>query len=294
MVASGIFLTLNDATAKWLVPHYPVGELLFLRTAFVLPLLLFAALRVGAGASLRVQSWPAQLTRGVIMLASTVAFMTGLRYLSLGDALAVAFASPLVITLLAPLVLGETVGLRRRLAVAVGFAGVLLMLRPGTGAFQWAILLPLLVAFTDGTRDVLTRRMMSRESTITTLIISTTVVSVSGLLSAPFGWIMPSWPHIGLLALSGLLYGGAHFLMIESLRHADASVVAPFKYVALVWGIVVGWLLWGDVPDGFAIAGTALIVGSGLYVLRRSPGRSGRPGPTGSSGAPGPSGPTGS
>jgi drug/metabolite transporter (DMT)-like permease len=171
---------------------------------------------------------------------------------------------------MAPLILGERVGWRRWLAVLVGFAGVLFMLRPGGDALQWAILFPLGAAICGGLRDLITRRISGTETTVAVLAVTTSVVLLSGLATAPFtAWVEIQSAHLGMFIASGILVAIAHTLMIEAFRRGEAALVAPFKYSSLLWGTLIGFLMFGDLPDRWTIVGAVIIVAAGLYVLHR-------------------------
>ncbi|MDH3666459.1 MAG: DMT family transporter [Paracoccaceae bacterium] len=270
MLVGAALLTLNDALIKALAANYPTGELLFIRGAFVWPWILIFAMRSGGIGSLRIHNIRGQALRGACVIASAFLFITGLRHLTLADAIAVSFTGPLFITALAPLVLGEEVGWRRWLAVLIGFAGVLFMLRPGGAALQWAIIFPLGAAVCGGLRDLITRRIAGTETTVAVLAVTTTVVLLAGLATAPFvDWAPPQPADLVTFAASGALIALAHTLMIEAFRRGEATMVAPFKYSSLLWATLFGYLVFGDLPDRWTFAGAAIIVLAGLYVLHR-------------------------
>lgn len=270
MLVGAAILTLNDALIKALAATYPTGEVLFLRGIFIWPWILLFAMKSGGFASLRIRSIKGQALRGACVVGSAFLFITGLRHLTLTDAIAVSFTGPLFITALAPLVLGETVGLRRWLAVLVGFAGVLFMLRPGSAALQWAIVFPLGAAVFGGMRDLITRRIAGTETTVAVLAVTTTVVLLAGLATAPFvGWVLPQPSDIATFAVSGALIAVAHTLMIEAFRRGEAAVVAPFKYSSLLWATLFGFLMFEELPDLRTLTGALIIVLAGGYVLHR-------------------------
>ncbi len=270
MLVGAALLTLNDALIKALAARYPTGELLFIRGVFVWPWILFFAMRSGGIGTLRIHNVRGQALRGACVIASAFLFITGLRHLTLADAIAVSFTGPLFITTLAPLMLGERVGWRRWLAVLIGFAGVLFMLRPGGAALQWAIVFPLGAAICGGLRDLITRRIAGTETTVAVLAVTTTVVLLAGLATAPFvSWTPPRAADLATFAASGALIALAHTLMIEAFRRGEATMVAPFKYSSLLWATLFGYLVFGDLPDRWTIVGAAIIVFAGLYVLHR-------------------------
>lgn len=270
MLSGAAILTLNDALIKGLTSTYPTGELLFIRGVFVWPWILVFAMRSGGLGSLRIQNLRGQALRGICVIASAFLFINGLRHLTLADAIAVSFTGPLFLTAMAPLVLGEKVGWRRWAAVLVGFAGVIFMLRPGGEVLQWAILFPLGAAVCGGMRDLITRRISGTETTVAVLGVTTTVVLLAGLSTAPFtDWVVPRSTDLATFAVSGALIAVAHTLMIEAFRRGEATLVAPFKYSSLLWATLLGYLFFGELPDLWTLAGAFIIVLSGLYVFRR-------------------------
>lgn len=270
MLVGAAILTLNDGLIKLLAGTYPTGELLFIRGLFVWPWILLFVMRRGGLAILRVHNIKGQALRGCCVIAGAFLFITGLRHLALADAVAIAFTGPLFITAMAPLVLGENVGWRRWLAVLVGFAGVLFMLRPGSEALQWAIVFPLGAAICGGLRDLITRRIAGTETTVAVLAVTTTVVLLAGLATAPFvDWVQLRPADIATFAASGALIAVAHTLMIEAFRRGEATLIAPFKYSALLWATLIGYLMFDELPDTWTLVGAVVIVLAGLYVLHR-------------------------
>lgn len=269
MVVGGALLTLNDALLKWLVGAYPVGQLLFLRNLFMLAAIGVVAWRAGGLYVLRVQNVRGQLLRAAMLVVSAFCFITGLKDLPLADAIVISFCGPLFITVLAPPLLAETVGWRRWVAVIVGFAGVVFIFQPTGNTIQWAALWPLASSLAAAFRDIVTRRLCATETSLSILFFSTVAVALAGLATAPFGWAPITATDLSLLAFAGILLFGAHYLLIEALRLAEAALVAPFKYSNVVWGVLFGFLMWGHVPDSATVVGTVVIVGSGLYILHR-------------------------
>ena len=198
---------------------------------------------------------------------SAAFFITGLGFLPLADNIALTLAGPLFITALASPLLGERVGWRRWMAVGVGFAGIVLMFRPIGEAMRWAALLPVGAALAGAFRDIVTRRISTTESSISMLFHSTLFITLAGLSTGLFGWRPLTVADVGLMALSGFFLGGAQYLMIEAFRYAEAAVVAPFRYSQMVWGVLLGFVVFGDLPDRWLISGAALVISSGLYIL---------------------------
>ncbi len=269
VMASGL-LTVNDAIVKWLTQSYPVGQVMSLRGVFVIAIVVsWAAARHRTG-QLRVSNWRLQLTRGALMTVSTFLFVTALSLMPIADAIAIAFAGPVIATALAALMLHEPVGWRRWSAIGVGFTGVVIMVRPTPDLIRLVAIVPLLAAFVGAFRDIVTRKMgTGGESTLAIMLISTSVVTVAGLATIPLGWSPLRVADLGLFVASALLVASAQTLMIESFRLGAVGLVGPFKYTSLVWAVLLGLLVWGDLPDPWTWVGSALVVGSGLYIWRR-------------------------
>lgn len=270
MVAAAGILTVNDAIAKWLTERYPVGQVLAIRGVLVVSLVYGWAVVSRRTPVLRVRSWKLNLTRGGLMALSTFLFVTSLSLMPIADAIAISFAGPIFATALAALLLAEPVGWRRWSAVAVGFAGVVVMVRPTPEMFRMVALIPIVAAFVGALRDIVTRKMgTDGESTLMVLIVSTSVVAFAGLLTLPFGWVVPKPAELGLFVLTSVLVAVAQGLMIESLKYGEVGLVGPFKYTSLLWALLLGLLVWGDVPGPWTWAGAALVIASGLYIWRR-------------------------
>lgn len=270
-LAGGAVLTLNDGFVKALTADFPPGQVLALRGLFVYIVVAIFAFRAGSiGAAWEIRSWKGQTVRGFCVVGSSFFFVTGLVYLPLADNIAIAFAGPLFVTMLAPMLLSEVVGWRRWAAVLVGFFGVLVIVQPGTGAFQWFAIFPLVASFLGGMRDIITRKMAAHETSVAVLFVTTTAVVGAGFVSYFFSdWAPVEWRHFKYLAGSGLLVGLAHYLIIESFRLGEAALVSPFKYANVLWAGLFGYMLFGDLPNVSTVIGAAIIISSGLYILHR-------------------------
>ena len=269
VIASGL-LTVNDAMVKWLAQSYPVGQVMTLRGVFVIAVVVLWSMARRRTSELRVSNWRLQLTRGALMSLSTFLFVTALALMPIADAIAIAFAGPVIATALAALLLNESVGWRRWSAIAVGFAGVVVMVRPTPELIRVVAIVPLLAATVGAFRDIVTRRMgTGGESTPAIMLISTSVVTLAGLFTIPLGWAPLAMADLILFVGSALLIAFAQGLMIESFRLGEVGLVGPFKYSSLVWAVLLGLLVWGDLPDAWTWVGSALVVGSGLYIWHR-------------------------
>ncbi len=264
-----------DTTAKWLVRTLPVLEVVWLRfVGHVLFTGLLLAPRHGR-ALLRTAHPRLQLLRGTMLFGMTGLNFWALQYLQLAETGAIQFAVPLLIALFGAWLLGERLDAGRWAAIGTGFVGVLLIVRPGTGAFHPAILLSIGNAVLYALFNLLTRRLAAADRPEATQFLSALAAAT---LLAPFAiaaWRTPSGAlEWALLALLGIAGGIGHWLLAVAHRFAPASVLAPFLYQQIVWMTLLGWWVFGDVPGPAVVAGTAVVVASGLYLIARE--RAGR------------------
>lgn len=262
-------LSINDALIKWLSSGLGVGQILGMRGVLVILLYgAFISYFKGPGV-FRMVNPKAHALRGGFLVISAYTFVSGLSLLPLADAFALSFAGPLFMVVIAIFFLGEKVGWRRWVAVTIGFLAVLIMLQPGSDAFQLAALFPLIAALSGAIRDAFTRRMAAAETTHSILLSGTAAVTLGGFASVPFGWLMPSLIDGGILLATAVMQCLAHYLMIEAFRFGETSLLAPFKYSSLVWGLLLGLLVWGEFPATYILIGAAIITASGIYIAHR-------------------------
>ena len=269
VLASTIFLGISDVTAKYLSATLPSIEIAWIRF-LVFAIIMTPAMMPGSPLyALHTNRLGLHLLRGAALLGSSLFFISGLRFLPIAEASATGFVAPLFVTALSIVFLGEKVGLRRWIATGVGLVGVLIILRPGTGAFHPAAFFPLVSALAWACTLIMTRMMSGTERAITTMTYS----SIAGLfiLSAlvPFVWVTPTWHDIAFGILIGVASTAGQWIVVLAFRYADASVLAPFSYTQLLWVSVLGFLVFGEVPDVYTITGAAFIVASGLYTAHR-------------------------
>lgn len=269
MVTSTLFMGINNAVLKLLTIDFPVGQIMFMRAVAILPVLGLFAMMSGGWSTLRVQRWSGHFWRGVAMCVSAWFFILSVQHLPLAMAVAVTFATPLFVTAAAGPLLKEDVGWRRWAAVAIGFIGILVITRPGGAVFQVAVIFPVICALGSAGRDVITRRMTACETSVSIMMTANLALFLLGLCSLPAGWIMPDARALLLVGLCAPLVAIGHWTMIEALRYAEANLAAPFRYSAIVWAALLGYLIWGDIPDRWAVAGTGIVIASGLYILHR-------------------------
>lgn len=268
MTIAACLLTLNDAVSKHLTEHYPIGQVLALRQAAAFFVILPYAWMFTGISALRSVNHGGQLLRGVLFIGSTVFTVTSLSALPLSFVTIMLFSSPLFVALMSVPMLGERVGLHQWIAILIGFGGVLLIVRPAGGEFAWIMLLPVLAAFINGTRDALTRRLSRTDSSISMLLWSGVAVMLAGICTWPFGWNAVDPEGAMWFLAAGLFNAAAHFVAIEAFRLGNAAVVAPFRYTGLLWAMLVGFLIWHEVPDAWMLAGAAVVVCAGIYMLR--------------------------
>lgn len=278
MSMAALLLTIGDAGTKYLTRDYGVGQVLAFRQGFgLLAMLPYIHWATGWGA-LRVVNGAGVALRAVFFIATTWLIVTSFSLLPLTLVTAVAFSSPVFVVALSTLALGERVGPRRWLAVLAGFTGVLVIVRPGGAGFELALIVPVLAALSSAFRDLATRRLSKSETSIGILFWSMLAVTVFSGFTAIGGWDPMTPGALALMAGIGVLNALAHFLMIDSLRLGDASLVAPFRYTSLVWAAILGILIWNDWPDFWTLAGAAIIVAGGVYIIEREPGKAPEPG----------------
>jgi len=272
MACATMLLTTQDAISKWLTTDYNTGEIMFWRNLFAfLPIAVYVW-RDGSGLqALRSRRPVINLSRAMLNMACGFVVIAAFARMPLAETLAIVFASPIILTALSVPLLGEKVGWRRWSAVCVGFAGVLLIVRPtGVGGVGWVVLLPVVVAVLVAFRDIFTRKLGGIDSSTSILFYTVAVGTAGGAVGmAVQGFGLPAAGDLWLFLVAGLINGVGHYMAIRAFHLAEAAVVAPLRYLSLVWAGVMGIVFWGDVPTPWSLAGTALVVASGLYILHR-------------------------
>ncbi len=271
MCASVLVLPFLNAAAKLLLADgHSVVQVVWARYAvhLVFVVLLFAPRR---GTRLLHTRRPGvQLTRSALLLGCTACYFLALRYIELPTAAAINFTAPIIVTVLAVPMLGETVGWRRMSAACFGFAGALVIIRPGLGGVHPAGALVLATALMYALYQILTRRISALDSPETSVTWMAVVGTAVTTVLLPWFWSDPRGLRGWLLLLStGCFAGLGHFFVVKALQHAPASVVSPFSYGQLLGAAVLGYLLFGHLPDRWTWVGAAMIVASGLYIAWR-------------------------
>ena len=263
-------LALMDACLKTLTPHYSAMQIAAIRGLSTLPIaLLWVAVQGGFGQLLRVR-FGLHLLRGAIGIMMLGTFTYALRRLPLSETYAIFFVAPLFITALAALLLGERVDRTRWLAIGTGFAGTLIVLRPtGSGALTLSGLAVLVCAAGYALSAIMVRILSRTDSTPALVFWLMLLISIgAGTIALPTWQPIQAahWPVIGGLALTGSV---GQWAITEAFRHGQASFIAPLEYTALVWGVALDWLLWRTLPGPLTFVGAAVIIASGLYLIRR-------------------------
>jgi drug/metabolite transporter (DMT)-like permease len=262
-----------DLCAKEILASYPLEQFVFLRSLIGLSVFLSLARQFGGIATLLTRKWGWHLLRTLLAAGAMFGFFYGLARMPLIDTLTLGFTAPLIMTALSVPMLGDHVGWRRWLAVIAGFGGVLMILRPGSGALSFAAMAVLFAAFCYACLAITARKLASTESTFS---LSVYVVAgpmiFSALMSAGDTWRMPDATGWVLFVLAGLCSVVAWIGLVGAYRQASPSILAPFEYTALVGGAIAGYLIWDEVPDRWVVAGALVIIGSGLFVVYREVG----------------------
>jgi drug/metabolite transporter (DMT)-like permease len=278
---SALLFAALSAFVRQLGDTVPVGQLVFFRSIFAIPPVLLIYAYRGELASAVYTSRPfGQLGRGALSVAGMFSNFSALTRLPLADATAISFASPLITVALAAVVLKEKVRIYRWSAVLVGFGGVIVMLIPhfdakhyaGAGAAAAATvgsLLALFSAFCNAGTVIQTRRLTQSETTSSIVFYFSSVTALAGAVTLPFAWHAPTGPELAMLISMGVCGGVAHIFLTESYRHVTASVIAPFDYTSMLWALLLGYWVFGELPSALVYVGAAIVAAAGLFVIWR-------------------------
>jgi drug/metabolite transporter (DMT)-like permease len=268
MLAAMLLFSANDAMGKWLVAAYSPVQLLLIRSLAALVILVPLLGRAGLADSIRVDRPGLHLLRTLFATADVTFFYIAVIYLPLADVMAFYLAAPIFVAALSPVLLGERIGWRRWTAILVGFVGVLIALGPSAQTFA----LPALLAIAGSlffALFVLTTRALGAAPDRVLVLWQTIGALLVGAVVSPFVWVPPTAVDCALLALLGVVSMGAHLCVTRSLKLAPAAVVAPYQYTILLWAIVFGYAVFGDVPTAPMLIGGAIIVAAGLFIFTR-------------------------
>jgi len=294
-VAAIVALTAQDALIKSISTIYPLHEIVLVRACVALVLVILIVRWEGGFAVLRSDRPGLQALRGLLIVAANSMFFLGLAALPLAESVAIFFIAPVLITALAAPVLGERIGVYRWAAVATGFLGVLVMMRPGTDTFRSEAFLPLGAAFAYALMQMLTRRLgVTSKASALAFYIQLAFLIVAVLVGLGVGdgrfagdthpslqfllraWVLPDAPHLALMILIGVFSAIGSYMISQAYRKGEAAIIAPFEYCAVPLSVLWGWLLFDELPEGAAWLGMALIVAAGLFLFHREL-RRGRP-----------------
>jgi len=277
MVTAMASFILNDALVKYTSQTLPAAQLIFIRGLMACVVVLLAAHAMGALPHLRelrqlLQRWV--VVRACADAMATMIYLTAMFNMPLANATAINLAGPLFITLFAACFMGEQVRASRWVAIGFGFLGVLLVIQPKANGFNSYALLCLLGTVFHATRDLLTRRIPFGVPVILiTLATTVAIVLLSGAVSLVQGWAPFGWRELGMLAVASVLLSTGYYLLVYAMRQGEISLVTPFRYSTLLFAVLIGYGIWGDVPNALAWCGIALLVGSGLFILQRESAR---------------------
>ena len=268
-LSAWVMLPIMDGFAKYLSSTIPVLQITWSRYFFtviiVLPVMLFFFKK-----NFKWTEQPKlQLIRGLLLFSANILFFYSISVISLAKALTLAFIAPLIVTILSPVLLNEKVGLRRWVAVIVGFIGSLIVLRPGFVEINHASLAALGTGFLYGIYLIVTRKLHNSDHPLLTLLLTGVVGAIIGSLIMPAVWVHPTLNEWYMMFAIGFFASVGHLLLILSLRYADASKLAPFGYFEIITNIIIGYYFFNNFPDSWTFLGLFVIVSSGIYIFRR-------------------------
>lgn len=262
--------SVNDALTKVVVATYPVGEVMFFRGLITIAIMIVALVALGQiDRVIPAISWPVTL-RSIFDAFASVTFISALGHMGLAELSALVLASPLIITMLAVWIFKEPVGWRRWGAIIVGLMGTLFVVKPEPSNLNMWALLGVAAAVGAASRDLATLRVDRSIPTLAVSIFSCIALTIAGLaLGLNERWVAFDAKALGIIAAAAFLYSVATYLLVLAFRAVEVSVVSPFRYGLLLWAGIAGYVVFGEIPDNWSLAGAALIVGSGVYTLHR-------------------------
>ena len=264
-----VMLPIMDGFAKYLSSDLPVLQITWARyfftVAFTFPIMFFFYRN-----QLKWSEKPKlQFLRGLILLTANICFFYSISVISLAKALTLAFVAPLIVTAFSPIFLSEKVGLRRWLAVIIGFIGSLVVIRPGFVEINLASLAALGTGVMYGFYLIITRKLSTSDNPLLTLLLTGVVGAIIISIVMPFVWVKPTLNQWSMMAAIGIFACLGHLFLILSLKYADASKLAPFSYFEIITNIIIGYYFFSDFPDNWTFLGLFIIVMSGIYISRR-------------------------
>ncbi|WP_374444735.1 DMT family transporter [Stella sp.] len=276
MVGAVFVFSILNAAIKWQVERYPVGEVVFIRCLFALiPSFVLVAVSGGLRV-LRTRRLGWHVSRAMLQFVSMSCNFLAFSMMPLADAVAIGFASPIFLTALSVPLLGEKVGIYRWGAVAFGFLGVLIMVRPTGDVLNSGALFALANALFGALLSIGIRRLSATEASATLVFYQAVTTFLISAASLPFfAWVPPTWTDFLAIGAIGVCSGIAQFWWAQAFRFTPAAILAPFSYLSMIWAVLMGYFVWGDVPTLPLIAGAAIVAMSGLFIAHRETRRRG-------------------
>ncbi|MDP6787843.1 MAG: DMT family transporter [Rhodospirillales bacterium] len=268
MLLTTLLFVFMDTIAKYLTGTYPVPQITWARYAFH-ALALAVLFRRRLPALMRTKRLGLQILRSSLLFSATILSFFALRVMPLADVVAIWAITPILVTAFSVPLLGERVGPRRWAGVGAGFVGAIIIIRPGMGVMQAAAILPASVAVVLAFYHLATRALSSTDSSTTTIVYTVIVGLLVSTAAVPFYWVTPDASAWILMVVLGLLGMASHFSLIKSFEVATAATVIPYTYTNLIWATVVGFVVFGDLPDRWTVIGAGVIVAGGLYIFHR-------------------------
>ena len=269
MLAAAGTLTVMDAGIKWLTADYPVPQIGFMRYAIGLLVAIGLATRLGGVATLRTRRFGGHAARSIFNLVTMLTFYYALERLPLADTVAIGYAAPLIMTALSVPLLREQVGWRRWSAVFVGFIGVIVILQPSADGVSEGALYASIAAICYALTLVTSRQLSTTESSHTILFYYSVFVVVALGALMPWMWVTPRLEDLWLILFVGIAGSFGQFFLNQAFRYGEVSLLAPLDYSGLIWAILLGLVIWGDVPTPAVLLGSAIVIAAGVYIVRR-------------------------
>lgn len=270
MLLSVLLFSFMDSTVKWLGDGYPVHQIVFFRCFVALGPIMFFVYQAGGLKMLKTKRAHVHLGRAVVGMSAMFTAFYAFSQMRLADAIAIMFSAPLFMTAFSVPFLKEKVGIRRWTAVFVGFIGVLIIVKPGGDVVSIGAISALAASVLMALAMIFVRHLSSTDHVVSiTFYFTVTGAVISGIAVAFFGWKTPSGFDLMLFIAVGLLGGFAQYFMTSAFRHAEIGVVAPLEYTSIIWGSLIAFVIWSEIPVARVWTGAAIIIASGLYMLHR-------------------------
>jgi len=269
MVGSVAFFAVMDALVKDLGSRYPTMQMMFFRSLFAFVPIMLLILHNGSLQALRMNSITGHLLRSLVGVGAMFCFFYAYSRMPLADVVAISFAAPVFVVALSVPLLGERVGPRRWTAVLIGFAGVMIMLRPGPDMLSSVALVPLVGTGLFAVAMIVLRKLGRTETSASVAFTFTLSCTLVSGLALPFVWVSPDLADLAALIAVGLLGGVGQILMTTAFKHGDVAIVAPFEYTSMIWATLLGFAFWNEIPGLNIWVGVAVVMASGMFILLR-------------------------